>query len=193
MQGTAFASSDSFFTTVAYDGKDSLFLGWKSEENVTKIVEYKVNENSSKEIALPKEMVGKDVIGIIPDTESLAVLTYTQNDKVPLIHVLKRNSEVWHEKGKAPCLSFAKITLKKNRLVFHCERLTRRGRTHIDRKVFDLGKDRIFLSGFVRIPDFLIRYKDLQVFLEGQAPHWDKMRIRRDDNDRFVSASDFGE
>lgn len=188
------ASSDSFFTTVAYDGKNSLFLGWKSAKNSNaKILEYKLDDSSSKQISLPEALLKKDIIGIIPDTESMAVLTHTIDDKTPTVHLFKRRTDTWTEKGKAPCLSFAKITLKKNRLIFHCEKLNRRGKTKINRQTLDLGRDRIHLSGFVRIPDMWIRYKGLQVVLEGKAPHWNKMRIRKDENEKFVDAGEFEE
>ena len=191
---SAHAATDSFFTTVAYDGKNSLFLGWKKddkEEIISKVLEYKIDDKTSHQISLPEGLNKSDVVGIIPDADNIAILTYKPEDKTPRVHVLKRSTNTWKEKGKAPCLSFAKITLMKSRLVFHCESLNRRGKTRITRKNLELGKDRIDLRGFVRVPDFLIRYKGLQVFLEGMAPYWEKMRIRKDEVDTFVSASDF--
>lgn len=47
----------------------------------------------------------------------------------------QRNSGVWKEIGTTPCQGFAKITLRKSHLVFHCEMgLTRRGKTKYQRQ-----------------------------------------------------------
>ncbi|NUM88598.1 MAG: hypothetical protein HUU37_05275, partial [Bdellovibrionales bacterium] len=57
------------------------------------------------------------------------------------------------------------------------------------KKPLFLGKERIHLKGFVRVPDFLIRHKSLSVFLEGAAPYWEKMRVRNGEEEKFVTAS----
>lgn len=180
------------FTTVSYDGEKLLYLGIRNQnEPGSWLVEYDHAAGSHKAVKIPDDLPQRDVIGIIPEGDTLFVLTNNPDStENPRLWTFQRASGSWKELAKAPCPGFAKITLGKSHLVFHCEMgLTRRGKTKYQRKPLFLSKERIHLRGFVRVPDFLIRHKGLSVFLEGAAPYWEKMRIRLGEDEKFVTAS----
>lgn len=72
--GSAFASP--VFTTVSYDGEKLLFLGIKNKnESGSWIVEFDHASDTHKSVKLPESLVDRDVIGIIPEGNTLFVLT----------------------------------------------------------------------------------------------------------------------
>ncbi|MFX4404757.1 hypothetical protein ABTA52_20580, partial [Acinetobacter baumannii] len=75
--------------------------------------------------------------------------------------------------GKLDCPAFTKVTLKPTQMIFSCEvGKSRKGISHVVRKVIPLRKNRLSRPGVWRFPEFLLRYKGRTVLLEGPAPTW---------------------
>lgn len=185
------------FTTVFLDDEGVVYVGVKHGDNPgdAEVISFPFSSGVRTNIPLPEEIAHRDVIGLITEKKKLFVLTSGTGakDDGPMLHMYDRGQNVWAKVGKVVCPAFTKVTLKTTQMIFSCEvGKTKRGKTIVQRKTIFLRKDhRIYRNGVWRFPEFMLRYKGRNVLLEGQAPVWDKLRLRTDSGEqRTITAKD---
>lgn len=201
----AFAAGNFIFTTVFYDDGGNVYVGLKHSEGdktESQVISFPFPPMGTRtKIPLPDEVAHRDVIGLIPDREKLFVLTNSTEDKPqgPMLHLFDQKKNEWKKIGKVDCPSFTKVKLSSTQMTFYCEvnvapskskRHHRRNRTPVVAKTLSFGKERIFRSGTWRFPEFLLRYKGMNLLLEGDAPNWDKLHLKSSEEDRLIKAED---
>jgi hypothetical protein len=130
------------------------------------------------------------VIGLLTEKAKLFVLTTAEGDG-PRLDVYDRDKGKWTLVGKVACPAFTKVKVRPTRMDFSCEvGKTRKGRVRIAHRTIFLHRNRIYRRGTWRFPEFLLRYKGRTVLLEGQAPAWDRVRLRDGSGERSITADD---
>jgi hypothetical protein len=194
----AFAEGKTIFTTVFYDEGGIAYVGLKHGDTnpESQIISFNFPPMGNRtKIPLPEEVLHRDVVGIIPDRQKLFVLTNGNGEKGdgPMLHLFDQKKNEWKKIGKVDCPVFTKVKLSSTRMEFFCEVPGVFGRHHkqkIVAKSLSFGKDRIFRSGTWRFPEFLLRYKGVNLLLEGDAPSWDKLRLKSAEEERLIKADD---
>lgn len=187
----AFAS-DPIFTTVFYDGEGVVHVGLKNDSE-SRIASFTYPDGAPNHVSLPEEIRARTVIGVIPDREKLFVLSQSadHNDKTTRLDLYNQAAKNWKKIGAVDCIAFTKVRISVDRLVFACEWKMHRGRLRVRNKELRLGKERLYRTGIMRFPEFLLRYKSLAFILEGSAPSWDKLRIKNEgEADRVIPAGE---
>jgi hypothetical protein len=190
------------FTTVFYDDGGIVYVGLKHGEGAkteSQVISFPFPPMGTRtKIPLPDEVAHRDVIGLIPDRQKLFVLTNSTEDKEagPMLHLFDQKRNEWKKIGKVNCPTFTKVKLTSTRMTFYCEvantnkRTRKRHPTHVVAKALPFGKERIYRSGTWRFPEFLLRYKSMNLLLEGDAPNWDKLRLKSPEEERLIKAED---
>lgn len=194
---SAFAANTTF-TTVFYDDGGVAYVGLKHGDTTTEsqVVSFPFPPMGTRtKIPLPEEVKHRDVVGLIPDRQKLFVLTNGSGEKGdgPMLHLFDQKKNEWKKIGKVDCPVFTKVQLSSTRMVFFCEtgKPNKKGKVRVVAKSLSFGKDRIFRSGTWRFPEFLLRYKGVNLLLEGDAPNWDKLRLKSTEEERLIKAEDF--
>lgn len=183
-------------TTVSYDGREFLYIGAKKQDegqNASSAVAVVSSKDFGHElILLPDSISKRDVIGVIPEGQKIFVLTQitSSQDDGPLLSVYNRESKKWKDIQSVDCPIFTKVGFRKKELVFYCERLTKRGKSKVRKKVLSLGSERIHRKGSMRFPEFLIRHRKLDISLEGLALSWDRLHIKKETEDKVLPAAE---
>lgn len=199
----AFAAGTFTFTTVFYDDGGIVYVGLKhleGDKTESQVISFPFPPMGTRtKIPLPDEVAHRDVIGLIPDREKLFVLTNSSEDKPegPMLHLFDQKKNEWKKIGKVDCPTFTKVKLSSIQMTFYCEvnaapskKRRRRNRTPVVAKTLSFGKERIYRSGTWRFPEFLLRYKGMNLLLEGDAPNWDKLRLKSSEEERLIKAED---
>ncbi|MCO5143033.1 MAG: hypothetical protein M9962_08090 [Oligoflexia bacterium] len=192
----AFANVN-YFTTVFYDDGGTVFAGLKKEgENAdSHIVAFPIEGGSKTVIALPKEISHRDIVGLIPDREKLFVLTTGKEEKFngPMLHLYHQAKQEWKKIGQIQCPAFTSVKLSAKRMVFYCEvpgKMNKLGLPIVRSKILSYGKERLYRGGVWRFPEFMLRYKGVTLLLEGNAPHWIKLRLKSENGERVFQSED---
>lgn len=187
----ALAAPTTTFTTVFYDDGGVVYVGLKhgeGEKLESQVISFPFPPMGTRtKIPLPEEVAHRDVLGLIPDRQKLFVLT-----SGPMLHLYDQQKNEWKKIGKLDCPVFTKVQLSSTKMVFFCEtgKPNKKGKVKVVGKALYFGKDRIFRSGTWRFPEFLLRYKGVNLLLEGDAPNWDKLRLKSPDEERLIKAED---
>lgn len=188
--GAAHAAEIPIFTTIFYDSEGVVYAGLQ-RKNDAKVVAFEFPDGARTHIDLPDDIAGRDVIGVLPDREKLFILT--QGDDSPRVDLYNQKKKTWKKIGAVKCAAFTKVKIAATSLTFSCEAgMTKKGKVKVLPKVIHLGRDRLYRSGIMRFPEFLLRYKGVSLILEGQAPTWEKLRLKTDGaKDRVYQAKEF--
>ncbi|MGZ3694637.1 MAG: hypothetical protein ACXWQO_10680 [Bdellovibrionota bacterium] len=194
------AAPKTTFTTVFYDDGGIVYVGLKHGDTnpESQVISFPFPPMGTRtKIPLPEEVAHRDVVGLIPDREKLFVLTNGGGDTTdgPMLHLFDQKKNEWKKIGKVNCPVFTKVRLSSTQMTFSCETgamVGRRNHKHqqIVQKSLSFGKERIFRSGTWRFPEFLLRYKGNTLLLEGDAPSWDKLRLKSPEEERLIKAED---
>jgi hypothetical protein len=177
------------FTTVFFDDEGVVYVGVKNSMNDAVIISLPFSSGERTLIPLPVDSSHREVIGLLTEKTKLFVLS--SGEGTLFLHIYDRGKNSWTKLGKVACPSFTKARLSAARITFSCEvGKTKRGKTRVSRKSISYGKERMYRSGIIRFPEFLLRHKGRVAVLEGNAPHWDRLRLRTDDDERMISAND---
>lgn len=196
----AYAEDITMFTTIFYDDGGIVYTGVKQiKENrpaLSKVVMLPYPaEGSSSTLVLPDEVSTHDVIGLLPEREMLYVLTqdYENPQGNLTLHSFNKKTESWKRLGRTKCHAFTKIKLSHDRITAFCEmkQKSKKAKMHVVGYPFRLGRNRIYRTGSIRFPEFLLRYKGVNLLLEGKAPTWEKLHIKSEDSNKSYLAADF--
>lgn len=180
------------FTTVFLDDENVVYVGVKHGEapGISEIISFPFDSGIRTNIPLPTEIAQRDVIGLITAKSKLFVLT--NGSDTPMLHTYDREKGRWNKIGQVNCPTFTKVTFKSSQMIFSCEvGVAKKGKVKVSSKSISLRKDPIFRTGVWRFPEFMLRYKGRVAILEGEAPNWDKLRLRTDNSPaRTISAED---
>lgn len=180
-------AKDTEFTTVFYDDAGTVYAGIKKTDKKTspeivraQVVHFPFPKGEIVNLKMPQNVESHDVLGILPDREKLFIISHQSEEKIggPTIHLYNTKKKSWKRIGKVVCPTVTKAKLATTNVVFFCESTGKKGKIRVTPKVLRLGKDRLYRSGYIRIPEFLLRYKKATLLLEGDAPHWKKLRIK---------------
>lgn len=175
------------FTTVFYDDAGTVYVGIKQMDKIqeeekisSQVAHFPFPRGDVTNLFPPDEAGKKDIIGILPDREKIFVISHKSEEKQggPSLHLYNSKKKTWKRIGKVVCPTVTKVKLGITNMVFFCETTSKKGQTRTTPKVIRMGKDRLYRTGYVRIPEFLLRYKKAMLVLEGNAPHWKKLRIK---------------
>lgn len=189
------AWADPIYTTLFYDGEGVVYLGLKKEKDKNseaKIVYFQYPEGERTHIELPQYIAHRSVIGVLPDREKLFVITNGEDS--PRLDLYNRKKKTWKKIGAIKCASFTSVRIAYSSLTFACETgvVTRKGKVKTKAKVISLGRERLFRSGRMRFPEFLLRFKGIALILEGNAPTWERLRLKEDGKkDQVIQAKEF--
>lgn len=195
---TVLAFAEPVFTTIFYDDGGTVYVGMKEfdkekrESSQAQVAYFAYPLGEVSRIPLPEEIANRNIIGILPYKEKLFIITHQNEEKNdgPMIHLYNVQKESWKKLGQAACPAFTKVKLKANSVTFFCEQPAKKGKTKVRAKTISLGKERIYRSGTMRFPEFLLRYRGISLLLEGDAPNWTRMRIKSEEKERFFLANE---
>lgn len=186
-----------YFTTVFYDDGGTVYVGLKKEgENSgSNIVSFPIAGGSKTVIALPKEISHREISGLIPDREKLFVLTTGKEEKFdgPMLHLFNQKKQEWKKVGQIQCPAFTSVKLSATRMVFYCEipgKVNKLGLPRVKPKILSYGKERLYRGGVWRFPEFMLRYRGVSLLLEGNAPHWERLRLKSESGERLFQSQD---
>ena len=193
-------ASDAIFTTVFYDDGGIVYVGLKKEEggkSESQVITFPFQGGARTRIPLPEEITNRDVIGLIPEKQKVFVLTHGSSSEKdgPMLHVFDNEKHTWKKLGQLACPAFTKAKLTSRSMTFYCETgavKTRRGRKRqgVVAKTISYKGERLYRSGTWRFPEFMLRYKQVTLLLEGNAPTWDRLRLKSADGDRVLHANE---
>jgi hypothetical protein len=182
------------FTTVYLDDAGSVYVGVKhgGDLGLSEIITFPFDSGARTSIPLPNEITHREVIGLVTEKNKLFVVTnhFGATEDGPTLHVYDRTTHKWGRIGHVECPVFTRVMLKPTQMIFSCESgKSRKGKTKITRKTISLKKDRIYnRSGSLIFPEFMLHFHGRTVMLEGEAPSWDRLRLRSDSGERTISA-----
>lgn len=186
-----------FFTTVFYDDGGIVYVGLKREaegKKETQVITFPFGGGERTRIPLPAEIENRDVIGLIPEKKKVFVLTHgSESEKDgPMLHIFDTENGQWKKQGQLACPSFTKVKMTSRAMTFFCEQTTpptrrnKKGGRSVVAKSISYGKDRLYRNGTWRFPEFMLRYKGVSLHLEGDAPNWNKLRLKPLEGDERV-------
>jgi hypothetical protein len=195
------AASNTQYTTLFYDDGGVVYVGLKKEAEgkvESQVISFPFEGGARTRIPLPEEIESRDVIGLVPEKKKLFVLTQdsslTKNNL--MLHVFDGQKGSWKKLGQLSCPSFTKANLSATKMVFFCEtdvvRNTKRGKSNaVVAKTLAYGKERLYRTGTWRFPEFMLRYKRVNLLLEGNAPNWNRLRLKSENGaDRIFPADE---
>lgn len=158
-------------------------------EMVSHLIEVKTDGMKSQKIKLPNELAGREVVGLFP-TEKEALLVVTQitrggGDK-PLVYQFDIAKRSWKKVSEVDCVSFAKVKVEKNQLIFSCEQTSDAGVVKIVPKAVKVDSTLTQL-GEVTLPVTKIDSKGLKATLEGEDFSWDKFKVSKGKTEKSFS------
>jgi hypothetical protein len=193
-------ASDAIFTTVFYDDGGQVYVGLKKEEggkSESQVITFPFQGGARTRIPLPEEITNRDVIGLIPEKQKVFVLTHgsTSEKDGPMLHVFDNEKHTWKKLGQIACPAFTKAKLTSSSMTFYCETgktYRKRGETRmrVGPKTISYKGERLYRNGTWRFPEFMLRYKGVSLLLEGNAPTWDRLRLKSADGDRVLHANE---
>ena len=188
------------YTTLFYDDGGVVYVGLKRENEgkvESQVISFPFEGGARTRIPLPKEIETRDVIGLVPEKKKLFVLTQDSSlakDGL-MLHVFDGQNGSWKKLGQLSCPSFTKAKLTSTKMVFSCEtdivRNTKRGKSNtVVAKILSYGKERLYRTGTWRFPEFMLRYKRVNLLLEGNAPNWNRLRLKSEEGVDRISPAD---
>ncbi len=193
---------DPHFTTVFYDDGGIVYTALKKEDGVKKesqVITFPFQGGARTRIPLPEEITTRDIIGLIPEKKKLFVLTHeneTEKDG-PMLHVFDSTDNSWKKLGQLICPAFTKVKMSSTKMIFFCEtnpvpgnQKRRKKKSSVVAKTISYGKERLYRSGTWRFPEFMLRYKSVFLLLEGNAPKWDRLRLKSAEGERVILATE---
>jgi hypothetical protein len=201
LSSLAYATSNTYFTTVFYDDGGVVYVGLMREDGdkrEAQVITFPFAGGERVRIPLPEEIQNRNVIGLIPEKKKLFVLTHkTETEKDgPMLHVFDADKGTWKKLGQLACPSFTKVKLSPTRMVFYCEtnrpvrRRRHRRESSVVAKVISFGRERLYRNGTWRFPEFMLRYKGTSLLLEGDAPTWTHLRIKPNEGEERLFQAD---
>jgi hypothetical protein len=190
------SAPDITFTTVFYDDGGIVYVGMKKKDGDSQVVSFPFPSGDVTRLELPQEVSARPVIGLIPEGKKLVVVTHESEgaNQGPILHLYDGQKNEWFRLGQVACSSFTKATLRPTSLTFFCEKDRLADGPKRKRKIMgksvSFGKHRIFRSGTWRFPEFLLRYRSATLLLEGNAPDWDRLRIKWEGGERLHRAQE---
>ncbi len=195
------AFSQTHFTTVFYDDGGIVYVGLKREADGKKesqVITFPFQGGERIRIPLPEEISQRDVIGLVPEKKKVFVLTHSAESKKdgPMLHVFDSQNHQWKKIGQLACPAFTKVKLSATKMIFFCEgpeRFSRKGKklnSPVVAKTLFFGRERLYRNGTWRFPEFMLRYKSFTLLLEGNAPTWDRLRLKSPEGERILEADE---
>lgn len=195
-------AQDPHFTTVFYDDGEIVYTALKKEDGVKKesqVITFPFQGGARTRIPLPEEITNRDIIGLIPEKKKLFVLTHgneTEKDG-PMLHVFDSTDNSWKKLGQLICPAFTKVKMSSTKMIFFCEtnpvpgnQKRKKRKSSVVAKTISYGKERLYRSGTWRFPEFMLRYKSVFLLLEGNAPKWDRLRLKSAEGERVIMATE---
>lgn len=127
VSGSALAA-DPVFTTVAYDN-DQLYTGVKlrdPEKPIASIAVIDAKSGTHENISLPDEISKRDIIGIIPESDRIFVLTQDTSKApgdAPLLYVFHKGKAQWKKLSSVDCPVFSNAKLMPKAMVSAAKRV----------------------------------------------------------------------
>jgi hypothetical protein len=190
------------FTTVFYDDGGIVYTALKREDSGKKesqIITFPFQGGTRVRIPLPEEITNRDIIGLIPEKKKLFVLTHGNESEKdgPMLHIFNSIDNSWKKLGALACPAFTKVKLSFTKMRFFCEtnpplnaNQKKKRKSSVVAKTISFGKERLYRSGTWRFPEFMLRYKSVFLLLEGNAPKWDKLRLKSAEGERVLLANE---
>jgi hypothetical protein len=175
-----FADDRATFTTVFYDDFGIVYAGL-SKGSLVKVVTFPLAQPQEKKFypTAPESFKDKRIVGFLPDKDKFFLVAITQKgDTDPELYMHKKDK--WKRIGTTHCENFTKAKLLRHKLTFFCEELNKKKKVVIKSRTISLGREKLFRSGVFRFPEFLLRYKNVMLVLEGRAPDWSRLRIKQE-------------
>lgn len=185
-------ASQAQFTTIFYDDGGVVFVGVKSlkeTESFAHLVTFPFEGGEQTSIKLPPELENRDLVGLIPERKKLFVLSQRESEKL-MLHRYNMEQEEWKKIGQVECPTFTKVKTAPTKVSVFCESTGKKRGSGVQVKNILLGKERLFRTGTWRFPEFLLRYKGVTLLLEGNAPAWNRLRLKSASGDRVIQAED---
>jgi len=171
------------FTSVGINGK-FIYAGVKvgpvAEPPDTYLLKISSSDLVAKKVFLPKELLNREVISILsaPDNQILVITQWTvEQGDTPLIHLFNPVRNNWKKMGEINCITFSKITIKKDALIFQCIESNAKGEDIVVVKKFPLKG--IVLSGpsEVNHPQKSMEKDNISAQLLGEIYDWRDLKV----------------
>jgi hypothetical protein len=155
-------------------------VGPVAEPPDTYLLKISSSDLVAKKVFLPKELLNREVISILsaPHNEILVITQWTveQGDK-PLIHLFNPTRNSWKKMGKINCITFSKITVKKDSLIFQCIESNPKGEDIVVFKNFLLKGIALSELGEVSFPQKSIEKDNVSAQLIGEIYDWRDLKV----------------
>jgi hypothetical protein len=179
------------FTTLC-SSNESVYAGVKvdndSSELESYILQISLSTYTTKKIELPSEISNREIVGLFySQTKSLIVMSQwtIEDGDFPQFHTYHISRNNWSKSGELPYVSFTKIHIKKNALIFTCYPETW-SYNQIKKKI-SFNNEFFLQKGRYKSPIIKTVQKENHAELIGELNEWNKLRIYSDDYDTLIS------
>lgn len=189
--GSAFAESN-VFTTLGL-GDKSVYAGIKKQakgmEPETYILEVSFNGFHQTKLALPKELIHREVVGLYgAEKGNLVVITQRtveQGDK-PEFHRYHTQSKAWKKLAVSDCLSFSQVKVEKNALHLTCLEHDKKGDEIEVVKKVDLPGVKLKDLGETTLPLKRVEKQGMKAELLGEVFEWQELKVHYQKNEKII-------
>lgn len=189
-----FAKDASVFTTIAFPSEKMSYVAIKKmakgSEPESSLLEIKTEKMISKKINLPAELEHREIISLIPAKENkLLVLTqYTmERGDNPRLHLFDPSKKTWTSLGEIACVSFAKLKLNGDKLVFSCEESDTKGGTTFVDKEMKISPFATLEIADLTLPVAKLEKGSLKGQFEGLPQEWEKLKLSHEGKEKIFT------
>lgn len=188
------AFAESTFTTVASLDNKVVYAAVKETkpgmEMISHLVEIQADKLSSKKIALPGELDGREVIALLPaEKGQLVVVTQITRGggDQPQVHSYETSKAKWNKLGQVDCTSFARMKTTKDSVELACEETDPKGNVKLVSKKLPLKGVTLVETGDFSLPVTKIDKKSLKAELQGEEFEWNKVKVNQDKKEKVFT------
>lgn len=179
-----FARDGSVFTTMAFPSEKIAYVGIKKmvkgSESQSSMLEIKTEKMASKKITLPSELEHREIVSLVPvkGNKILVITQYTmERGDNPRLHVFDPLKKTWTSVGEVECISFAKLKLSGDKIVFSCEESDSKGDTKFADKEIKIAPFLTLENSDLILPIAKIEKGALKGQFEGLPQEWEKLKL----------------
>jgi hypothetical protein len=171
------------FTTLCSSG-NYIFAGVKNESMDWGMRSYLLQVSweslTSSKVILPKEISDREIRALFPAKNNILIVmsqwTIEQGDN-PQFYSYNSKTKEWKKLGETDCISFDKVKVERESLIFSCFEINKEGKEIEFQKKVTLKGIRLTQSGEFNLPIIKIKKGSMRAELNGETFKWKKLKV----------------
>jgi hypothetical protein len=172
----------------------SVFAGVKIEkrgmEPDTYILEVSSSKLTSQKVALPKDLIHREVVAILPTKDNqIIVITQkkTEQGDSPQIHTYQPGKKTWNKLAEVECSTFKTIKLEPKSVTLSCLVTNKAGDEFELMRETPLKEVELIRTGLMELPFNKIEEKNLKAELLGEIFEWNQLKVVSNKKEKVFS------